>query len=195
MTTSQWHTHDLKVIAERIAEKIEKGEIKNKQDLLRYKKFFSKEYGLDRIPSDTELLASIDEESRESILGILQRKPVRTISGVAVVAVMSSPHPCPHGRCVPCPGGPPYSPQSYTGMEPAARRAERNNFDPYLQVRDRIKQLEIIGHPTDKIDMIIMGGTFPARDLHYQEWFVKRCYDALNEKNARNLEELSLIHI
>ena len=194
MTTSQWHTHDLKVIAERIAEKIEKGEIKNKQDLLRYKKFFSKEYGLDRIPSDTELLASIDEESRESILGILQRKPVRTISGVAVVAVMSSPHPCPHGRCVPCPGGPPYSPQSYTGMEPAARRAERNNFDPYLQVRDRIKQLEIIGHPTDKIDMIIMGGTFPARDLHYQEWFVKRCYDALNEKNARNLEEAKRIN-
>ncbi len=188
MTTSRLHTHDIRTVAKKIAEKIEKGEIENKHDLLKYKKIFSREYGLERIPSDSEILAEI-EGGEENIIKILQRKPVRTISGVAVVAVMTSPHPCPHGRCIPCPGGPPYSPQSYTGREPAALRAARNNFDPYLQVRDRLKQLEIIGHPTDKIDMIIMGGTFLARDLFYQEWFVKRCYDALNGKNAENLEE------
>jgi len=188
MTISRLHTHSIKVIAEKIAEKIEEGEIRDKDQLLKYKKFFSREYGLKRIPSDSEILAEIDKGKRENLLKVLQRKPVRTISGVAVVAVMTSPYPCPHGRCIPCPGGPPYSPQSYTGREPAAMRAARNNFDPYLQVRDRIKQLEIIGHPTDKIDMIIMGGTFLARDFAYQEWFVKRCYDALNGREARNLE-------
>ncbi len=189
MTTSQWHTHDIKIIAEKIAEKIENGEIEDKYELLKYKKFFSQEYGLKRIPSDAELLSFVEGEKREVVIKILQRKPVRTISGVAVVAVMTSPHPCPHGRCIPCPGGPPYSPQSYTGREPAAMRASRNNFDPFKQVKERLRQLQIIGHPTDKIDMIVMGGTFPARDFAYQEWFVKRCYDAMNDREAKNLEE------
>ncbi|HHF55843.1 MAG TPA: tRNA uridine(34) 5-carboxymethylaminomethyl modification radical SAM/GNAT enzyme Elp3 [Thermoplasmatales archaeon] len=187
MTTLPLHIRE---VAERIAREIEKGNIKNKQDLLKYKKFLSRIYKLKRIPSDAEILAQIDnKERRERVIGVLQRKPVRTISGVAIVAVMTSPHECPHGRCIPCPGGPPYTPQSYTGKEPAALRAARNKFDPYLQVKDRIKQLQLIGHPTDKIDMIVMGGTFPARDFLYQEWFIKRCYDALNMREAKTLEE------
>jgi elongator complex protein 3 len=115
---------------------------------------------------------------------------MRTISGVAIVAVMTSPAPCPHGQCIPCPGGPVFgSPQSYTGHEPAAMRAEMNDFDPFRQVQARLKQLELIGHKTEKIDLIIMGGTFTARSPYYQDWFVKRCYDALNDETASSLAE------
>ncbi|RLI62836.1 MAG: tRNA uridine(34) 5-carboxymethylaminomethyl modification radical SAM/GNAT enzyme Elp3, partial [Candidatus Asgardarchaeum californiense] len=109
-------------------------------------------------------------------------------SGVAVVAIMTSPESCPHGQCIPCPGGPKNNtPQSYTGYEPAAMRALLNNFDPYLQTRNRLEQLEAIGHTTDKIDLILMGGTFTSRISEYQEWFVKRCIDALNNKESADL--------
>ncbi|MCD6222826.1 MAG: tRNA uridine(34) 5-carboxymethylaminomethyl modification radical SAM/GNAT enzyme Elp3, partial [Thermoplasmata archaeon] len=181
--TSALPTHDF---IEEIIEEVRKGKIKNKEDLLSFKKKLAKKYGLKKIPQDSEILHFTDDER---VKAILTRKPVRTISGVAVIAVMTSPYPCPHGRCVPCPGGPPYSPQSYTGREPAAMRASRNNFDPYLQTLDRVKQLEAIGHAADKIDIIVMGGTFPARDFSYQEWFVKRIYDALNGEVSSNLEE------
>ncbi len=193
MTISQLPTPEIKRIAKIIIDEIEKGNIRNKNDLLKFKKILCSKYALERIPSDSEILQSIDEKRRE-ILKVLMRKPVRTLSGVAIIAVMTSPHPCPHGRCIPCPGGPPYSPQSYTGKEPAALRAIRNKYDPFLQVKDRLKQLNAIGHPTDKIDLIIMGGTFPARDFIYQRWFIKRCYDALNGYDARNLEEAKKIN-
>ncbi|RLF51349.1 MAG: tRNA uridine(34) 5-carboxymethylaminomethyl modification radical SAM/GNAT enzyme Elp3 [Thermoplasmata archaeon] len=194
MTISPSHTHKLQEIAKIIVEEIEKGNIRNKKDLLKIKKKLASLYSLPKIPSNAEILNFVDKEKKEKIKSFLLRKPIRTISGVAIIAVMTSPHPCPHGRCIPCPGGPPYSPQSYTGKEPAALRATRNKYDPYLQVKDRLAQLEAIGHPTDKIDLIIMGGTFPARDIFYQKWFVKRCYDAMNGKNARNLEEAKKIN-
>jgi elongator complex protein 3 len=115
---------------------------------------------------------------------------VRTLSGVAVVAVMTSPASCPHGKCIYCPGGVESgSPQSYTGKEPAARRGASYAFDPYEQVRGRIEQLEAIGHGTDKIDLIVMGGTFTSRPLEYQEEFVKRCFDAMNTHASNTLEE------
>lgn len=186
--TSVLHTH--KFILD-IVERIKDGGIKNKKDLLNFKKKLAKKYNLERIPSDSEILNEINDESIKSIL---VRKPIRTISGVAVLAVMTSPYPCPHGRCIPCPGGPPFSPQSYTGKEPAALRATRNKFDPYLQTLDRVRQFEAIGHPVDKIDVIVMGGTFPSRDFIYQEWFVKRIYDALNGIEAKNIEEAKKIN-
>jgi elongator complex protein 3 len=119
---------------------------------------------------------------------LLRKKPMRTISGVAIVAVMTSPKSCPHGMCIPCPGGPGNNtPQSYTGYEPAAMRALINDFDPYLQTKSRFEQLEIIGHSIDKIDLILMGGTFTSRTPYYQNWFVKRCFDALNGENSVSL--------
>ena len=169
-----------------IVEEIKKGNIKNKDELLIFKKRLAKKYRLKKIPTDAEILSAARDDD---VRAILTRKPIRTISGVAVVAVMTSPHPCPHGRCIPCPGGPPFSPQSYTGREPAAMRASRNKFDPYLQTLERVKQLEIVGHSTDKIDVIVMGGTFPARQPAYQEWFVKRIYDALNGSVSSGIEE------
>ena len=97
------------------------------------------------------------------------------------MAVMTSPAECPHGTCKCCPGGvSKNTPQSYTGHEPAALRGANYNFDPYLQTVNRINQLDAIGHTTSKIDLIVMGGTFPARDPIYQENFIKRCFDGMN---------------
>lgn len=106
------------------------------------------------------------------------------------MAVMSSPYPCPHGKCIFCPGGTDFgTPQSYTGKEPAARRAGRNDYDPFNQVKDRINQLEAIGHDVSSVDLIIMGGTFPCREPEYKEMFVRRCFDALNGKESENIRE------
>jgi elongator complex protein 3 len=166
------------------------GEIKERSSLQNHKIELCRELGLSRVPSNSETLDFASEEQVPLIVPMLQRKPVRTMSGVAVVAVMTSPAECPHGRCSYCPGGVNNgSPQSYTGKEPAARRADRNAFDPYDQVRDRIEQLRAIGHRSDKIDLIVMGGTFTSRPPEYQRSFVKGCFDAMNGELSRDLED------
>jgi len=165
------------------------GGIGNKDELQRCKVKLSGEYGLAGVPKNSETLALVPPERLPEVRDILRRKPVRTLSGVAVVAVMTSPAPCPHGKCTYCPGGVENnSPQSYTGKEPAARRAADNDFDPYRQVRSRLDQLSTIGHHTDKVDLIIMGGTFTSRPEEYREWFIKRCFDAFNERESLSLE-------
>ncbi|MDP2900883.1 MAG: radical SAM protein, partial [Candidatus Bathyarchaeota archaeon] len=150
-------------------------------------------HGLPRIPRNSEILATLTEEESERLLPVLRRKEARALSGVSVVAVMTEPYPCPHGRCAYCPGGPDEdSPQSYTGYEPAAMRGAQNEYDPYRQVKARIKQLESIGHVVDKVDLIIMGGTFPASPRRYQEGFVKGCLDALTDAPSADLAEAKL---
>ncbi|MFC6733200.1 MULTISPECIES: tRNA uridine(34) 5-carboxymethylaminomethyl modification radical SAM/GNAT enzyme Elp3 [unclassified Haladaptatus] len=137
-----------------------------------------------KVPKNTELLDYGPFERREELIEVLQRKPVRTASGVSPVAIMTSPHMCPHGKCLYCPGGPASefsSSQSYTGHEPAAARGVQNDYDPYGQVTLRLEQLREIGHPVDKVELILMGGTMTARSHDYQEWFVKRALEALND--------------
>ncbi|WGI17510.1 tRNA uridine(34) 5-carboxymethylaminomethyl modification radical SAM/GNAT enzyme Elp3 [Methanonatronarchaeum sp. AMET-Sl] len=146
-----------------------------------------RETGVSRFPSNPEILKYVDgEEERDK----LKLKPTRSISGVNIIAVMTSPYKCPHGRCVPCPGGPENdSPQSYTGKEPAAMRAIREGYDPYSQVRTRVSQLKEIGHDdVEKVELIVMGGTAPARE-GYIEDFVKNCFDGLNKKKSSSLME------
>ncbi len=173
--------------------------IQSKKELHEVKKQLCKKYGIDAIPPDSEILARLpsdfSEDEKENAVEILRKKPTRTISGVAIVAAMTSPAECPHGRCIPCPGGPlSNTPQSYTGFEPATMRALLNNFDPFLQTTNRLKQLRSIGHSVDKVDFIIMGGTFTSRSPFYQEWFVKRCFDALNGKESSGLDEAKKIN-
>ncbi|MCQ2084667.1 MAG: tRNA uridine(34) 5-carboxymethylaminomethyl modification radical SAM/GNAT enzyme Elp3 [archaeon] len=177
------------IVAEKLLEAIRSGEVSDRDDLQRLKMKFCSRYGAEKVPSNSEILALVDESEKKTILPLLVKKPMRTASGVAVVAVMTSPYPCPHGKCAYCPGGVSNdSPQSYTGKEPAARRAAMNRFDPYDQVESRLTQLEEIGHDTDKIDLIIMGGTFTSRNPQYQEWFVQRCLEAMNGHASPNLE-------
>jgi elongator complex protein 3 len=136
------------------------------------------------ITSDRKLDAAKKRDERVRAIQLLQRKSVRTISGVAVVAVMTSPYPCPHGACIPCPGGPASvfrTPQSYMGREPATMRAIQCGYDPYEQVAVRLRQLQSIGHPVDKVELIVMGGTFTARPPDYQQWFVGRSILAMND--------------
>ncbi|MBR6204502.1 MAG: tRNA uridine(34) 5-carboxymethylaminomethyl modification radical SAM/GNAT enzyme Elp3 [Candidatus Methanomethylophilaceae archaeon] len=176
-------------LAAEIIAAVKDGSVADRASLQNLKLKLCKKHGLPGVPPNSEILAEVEPEDRKLLTPFLLKKPTRTISGVAVVAVMTSPHDCPHGKCAYCPGGVSTgSPQSYTGKEPAARRAERNRFDPYLQVRDRLKQLSDIGHKTDKIDLIIMGGTFTSREPEYQELFVRRCFDAMNGRDSETLE-------
>jgi len=157
-------------------------------DLLKIK--VAGKYKLKKILSNAELIQSLKPNERK-LLPLFRRKQVRTISGVTVIAVMTKPWPCPKNNpCAYCPGGPIYGvPQSYTGFEPAAMRGIENKFDPYLQVKNRIAQLEAIGHSVDKVEIIIMGGTFPSMPLEYQEYFVQLCLDAVTRKSSQSLEE------
>lgn len=168
-----------------LIEAIVSGRISGRDEIQRKKMELCRKYPMDSIPGNAEVLAyaleNVDPCHFEVLERVLQIKPVRTISGVAIVAVMTSPHDCPHGKCKYCPGGVDNgTAQSYTGREPAALRAAHNDFDPYRQVAGRIGQLRAIGHKTDKVDLIIMGGTFTAREPEYQTEFVKRCFDAMN---------------
>ncbi|HSQ93680.1 MAG TPA: tRNA uridine(34) 5-carboxymethylaminomethyl modification radical SAM/GNAT enzyme Elp3 [Methanoregula sp.] len=142
-----------------------------------------RKYGLSIVPKNSAILAAALPEERETLRRVLLVKPSRTLSGVAPVAVMTSPYPCPHGKCLPCPGGPDHpfhSPQSYTGEEPAAKRAREHDFDPFRQVQARLGQFEILGHRVEKVELIVMGGTMTARPAEYQHEFVSRCIEAMN---------------
>jgi elongator complex protein 3 len=148
-------------------------------------------HGLGKVPSNSEIIKHLTPEECAKLLPILRRKVVRTISGVTVVAVMTKPSPCPKDEpCAYCPGGPTNGvPQSYTGHEPAALRGAQNDYNPYAQVRTRIEQLGAIGHKVDKVELIVMGGTFPSTPPEYQETFVKQCLDAITEQKSASLDE------
>jgi elongator complex protein 3 len=165
-----------------IIEKILTGAIADKTALDAEKRRVAEELHLDKFVRSSEILKYALPNERAAVLALLQKKPMRTLSGVAVVAAMTQPSPCPHGKCRYCPGGPDISvPQSYTGKEPATRRAIRYEFDPFLQVTFRLAQLSDIGHPISKVELIVMGGTLTAQMLDYQEWFVKEALRAMNE--------------
>ena len=153
----------------------------SKDELQQLKRRIARSHGVAGIPSDSDVLGWLPRPIRDELVDLLRIKPARTASGVAVVTVMTAPHTCPHGVCTFCPGGPRFgTPQSYVGTEPAARRASAYGYDPGAQLVARLRSLEEIGHPTDKVDLIVLGGTFTALDRGYQEWFVKGCLDAMN---------------
>ncbi len=167
----------VKEISRDLIERIAAAKIVSGRKLDYEKRRLSKEYNLVRILKNSEILFYAKKHEREKVR-LLVKKPVRSISGVSVVAVMSKPASCP-GKCIYCPQGE-NAPKSYTGLEPAARRARMFDYDPCKQVCNRVKQLKAIGHAVDKIELIVMGGTFPSCSRRYQRWFVKRCFDALN---------------
>ena len=121
------------------------------------------------------------------VLRRLQMKPTRTLSGVATVTVLTKPFPCP-GECIFCPTDV-RMPKSYLHDEPGAIRAEYHGFDPYTTTLSRLRALRNIGHATDKIELLILGGTWSYYPADYQAWFVQRCLDALNGVESASLEE------
>lgn len=159
---------------------------------------YSKKYKLKQQPRLTDIINSIPDQYKKYLLPKLKAKPVRTASGIAVVAVMCKPHRCPHiaytgNICVYCPGGPDsdfeYSTQSYTGYEPTSMRAIRARYDPYEQARGRIEQLKQLGHSIDKVEYIVMGGTFMSLPKDYRENFIVNLHNALSGFNGTEIDE------
>lgn len=158
----------------------------------------AKKYGLKGSIRVVDVIAALPEEYKKKLIPYIKVKPVRTASGIAVVAVMCKPHRCPHiaytgNICVYCCGGPDsdfqYSTQSYTGHEPTSLRAIRSRYNPYLQTRNRIEQLKRLGHDCDKIEFIIMGGTFMSLSPEYRDYFIRNLHDALSGHTSKNVEE------
>lgn len=158
----------------------------------------AKKHVLGSQPPLTAIISAVPEHYKKYILPKLIAKPIRTSSGIAVVAVMSKPHRCPHiaytgNICVYCPGGPDsdfeYSTQSYTGYEPTSMRAIRARYDPFEQARGRVDQIKSLGHSVDKVEYIIMGGTFMSLPAEYRDSFVAQLHNALSGYQTDNVDE------
>ncbi|CAB0018053.1 unnamed protein product [Nesidiocoris tenuis] len=167
-------------------------------NLNKLKTQIASKYGLETSPRLVDIIASVPQESRKILYPKLKAKPIRTASGIAVVAVMCKPHRCPHinmtgNICVYCPGGPDsdfeYSTQSYTGYEPTSMRAIRARYNPYLQTRHRVEQLKQLGHSVDKVEFIVMGGTFMCLPEDYRDYFIRNLHDALSGHTSNNVDE------
>lgn len=122
----------------------------------------------------------------ETLERLFQTRPIRSLSGIVSISVLTKPFPCP-GKCLYCPTQK-GMPKSYLDNEPAVMRAVLNNFNPYNQVQTRLRALELAGHPTDKIELIVIGGTWSYLPKKYQTWFIKHCFDACNKKTAKTLK-------
>ncbi|MBT3304067.1 tRNA uridine(34) 5-carboxymethylaminomethyl modification radical SAM/GNAT enzyme Elp3 [Candidatus Woesearchaeota archaeon] len=172
-------------IVKEIIREIKKNKITTQIQLSKLKLKIARKYHLKKVPNNVELSNHASDSDREKLKHLLTIKPIRTLAGVAPVALMTPPHECPHGKCDYCPGGPNSEfgsvPQSYTGKEPATRRAIRNKYDPYLQVFNRLEQYVVMNKVPDKAEVIVMGGTFPSLPVRTQDHFIKFIFKALND--------------
>jgi elongator complex protein 3 len=139
-----------------------------------------------------ELVDLGDWDEDPALLARIRMKPMRTLSGVTVVTVLTKPYPCP-GKCIFCPTDI-RMPKSYLPDEPGAMRALQHEFDPFTQVRARLDQFEAVGHPTDKIEFLVLGGTWSSYQRDYQEWFIQRMFEALNGEESESLGEAQILN-
>lgn len=180
---------------DKLAEKIVLKAVKMKKptmealDVLK-RDFLRKNKETKDIPKKSDLLAVYHKltgknkiKTNPALEKLLTKRAVRTLSGVSIITVLTKPFPCP-GKCIYCPNEK-VMPKSYISDEPAAARALQLHFDPYEQVVRRIESLQKNGHPTDKIELIVKGGTWNAYPLQYQYWFILRCFQACNIKNQK----------
>jgi len=176
------------LLCKEILSGIRKGEI-TRENINKFKSKIASSHKI-TLPSNEEILSLVsgNDEERDLFIRVLQRRPNRTASGISIIAVMTKPDKCPHGRCAYCPTQEGF-PQSYLDEEPAVMRGKAFDFDARKQVEWRIKQLEMIGHPTDKCELIMMGGTFTSRPYEYQRDFFKGCIDGLNGTVGKDLKD------
>ncbi len=156
--------------------------------LQRAKLKYSKKFALERVLRNSELLAVLPAEIGKTHPArlALTTNPVRDLSGVSVLAIMTKPMGC-VGRCIYCPGGV-QSPKSYTGFEPSARRAAQNDYDSARQIRARLAQLRATGHEPTKCEVVMMGSTFAWMPREYRAEFIKGVFDGLNGFGSATLE-------
>ncbi len=139
-----------------------------------------------------DLVDSGEWQADTALMTKIRLKPMRTLSGVTTVTVLTKPYPCP-GKCIFCPTDV-RMPKSYLPDEPGAMRALHHEFDPFEQVYARIQALHDVGHPTDKIELLVLGGTWSSYRKDYQEWFLRRCFDAMNGVESETLTEAQVIN-
>lgn len=139
-----------------------------------------------------QLTESGEWDPEPAVLSRIRMKPVRTLSGVTTVTVLTKPYPCP-GKCIFCPTDE-RLPKSYLPDEPGARRGVEHHFNPFRQVVSRLQALKAVGHPIDKVELLILGGSWCAYRRDYQEWFVKRCFDAMNGVDSASLEQAQALN-
>lgn len=177
-----------------IFQELVKARIKNREDLDSFKRKMAKKH---KIPcfKNIELLKiyhKLGQNERtklsKNIENLLRIRPIRSLSGIINVSVLTKPYPCP-GKCIFCPSQK-NIPKSYLDKEPAVQRAILTNFDPYLQVQVRLKSLEKIGHPVDKIELRIIGGTWSYYPKQYQTWFIKKCFISANKYGRKTKNKL-----
>jgi len=170
-----------------------KQRIKTEGEFARLKRKIAKRYKVS-LPSNIDLLKAYqslvtEKKIKKSKLleNLLKTRPVRSLSGIVNVSVLTKPYPCP-GKCIFCPTEKGL-PKSYLSGEPAVERAKFLKFDPYLQVQKRIEMLKNQGHFVDKVELRIIGGSFTFYQKKYKTWFLKRCFDGANLKSSKNLKE------
>jgi elongator complex protein 3 len=139
-----------------------------------------------------QLVETGEWASEPAVLERIRMKPVRTLSGVTTVTVLTKPYPCP-GKCIFCPTDV-RMPKSYLPDEPGARRGVEHNFDPYGQVASRLQSLQAVGHPVDKVELLILGGSWCAYRRDYHEWYIHRCFDAMNGVESGTLEQAQALN-
>jgi elongator complex protein 3 len=158
-----------------------------REGLERLKLEAARKYSLDKIPSNAELAALLSDKARR----LVATRPSRRLSGIVTATVAAMPYDCPpNARCIYCPGGSQQgTPKSYVQDSPAVVHASRLRYDPRAQVEERISVLERLGHPTSKVEVIIVGGTFLYYPPDYQMSFVKGIFEGLNGRSADSLED------
>ena len=172
-----------------IIEQSVKQKIQTPQDLAKIKREGSFRFNK-KMPTNIQLLQVYHNLIKKRKISrnpqlekILKTREIRTLSGVAIITVLTKPFRCP-GRCLYCPDEK-GMPKSYLKNEPAAQRAYSNKFNPYLQFKMRLQALEMTGHQTDKIELIVLGGTWSAYPKDYQYWFIAECFRAANATSLK----------
>ncbi len=157
-------------------------------DIYSFIKGASSKYRLSRTPKFPDIIKYLPIDS--NIRKTMMVRPIKTASGILVISVMAKPYDCPHGKCIYCPGGKEFNvPLSYTGKEPVTKLAQKYEFDPKSQVASRLEQEVSRGHNVSKVELVIVGGTFPFMSNEYQRNFAKECFDALNGVESVSLLE------
>ncbi|HET7147925.1 MAG TPA: tRNA uridine(34) 5-carboxymethylaminomethyl modification radical SAM/GNAT enzyme Elp3 [Candidatus Nitrosopolaris sp.] len=174
-----------------IASQIQSRSNLSRHDIAKIVRNASGKYCLSTLPRNQDIIGYLD--ILNSYRKVLMVKPVKTASGVVIIAVMPKPYACPQGRCVYCPGGiSANTPLSYTGREPATMLAQKFEYNPFDQIRSKLFHIRSLGHDAGKVEIVIVGGTFPFMPHGYQREFVKLCFDALNHDNDKSVASLSL---
>ncbi len=178
---------------EKIVSKLSKTDNRTRETVDKVKREVCKEYGIDCPPNIKLIEAYRDMKLNDKELEALLRiRPVRSLSGVVNISILTKPFECP-GECIYCPSQE-GSPKSYLDNEPAVMRARLNDYDPKRQIENRLESLHMTGHPTDKIELRIVGETWSHYKKEYREEFIKDSFDALNQKESKTLKEAQAIN-